>query len=147
MKLSLRLNYNGAVTDLKRRVRRSKEEAKAIINKYTNATKRDAKIKAQTFADSGHLMRNINSRIALNGMSGTIRSVAEYSPHKEYGHMVYKGQLFPLKEGTRIVGWRRVTETRFIEGKFFMRDAFEAHVPNFIEDMTSKTLSNLGAGR
>ena len=144
-KFDIKLDYADLTMELKKSMRRSTEEAKRIIKEYTNKTKRDAKLNAQKFADTGYLMRQIASRIEDAGLAGIVQAHADYSPHVEHGHMVYKGQLFPVYDKTRLVGFRRVKETRFIPGKYFMKKAYDDNLDGFIQDMTDKPLSHFNA--
>jgi len=139
-KFDVKLEYDDMVRDLRKKMRRTNEEARQIIKKYTSNTKRDAKLNAQKDVDTGYLMRNIRSNIELGGMTGTVQSFAEYSPHVEYGHMVYKGQMFPLFDKTTFIGMRRIKATRFIEGSHYMGKAYDKNEPGFIREMTEDTM-------
>lgn len=139
-RFDVKMEFDGFVRDINKKVRRGHEEARQIIKKYTNQTKRDAKLNAQKFVDTGYLMRNIRSEIEKDGLAGTVQSHADYSPHVEWGHMVYKGHMFPLYDKTQFVGMRRIKETRFIPGKHFMKEAYEKNVEGFIDEMTSEVV-------
>lgn len=95
-----------------------KSEAKEIIKDATLATEANAKRLCPV--DEGPLREGIFSTV--KGYTGEV-STSPSTPYALFvheGHWVREGQLFPIDGG-----FKRIKETRFIDGQPFMSEAFD----------------------
>lgn len=98
-----------------------------LIKEAVLATEADAKRLAPV--DQGPLRQGIFSK--ANNEEGIVSTSPQtpYALHVHKGHMVKAGQVFPIGNGE----FRRVKETRFIQGQPFMLEAFEANEDTFMD--------------
>ena len=119
MKVDLSLDSTEFKKWQKKMLKEVKSESKAIIKDATLATEANAKRLCPV--DQGPLRQGIFSTIKdYKGEVSTSPSTP-YALFVHEGHWVREGQLFPTKDG----GFKRVKETRFIDGQPFMSEAFD----------------------
>lgn len=103
----------------KKIVKDVQSEAKAIIRDATLATEANAKRLCPV--DQGPLRQGIFSTVKNYQGEVSTSPSTPYALYVHEGHWVKEGQLFPTKDG----GFKRVKETRFINGQPFMAEAFD----------------------
>lgn len=94
-------------------------EAKEIIKDATLATEANAKRLCPV--DQGPLREGIFSTVKNYKGEVSTSPSTPYALFVHEGHWVREGQLFPTKDG----GFKRIKETRFIDGQPFMAQAFD----------------------
>ena len=94
-------------------------EAKEIIKDATLATEANAKRLCPV--DQGPLREGIFSKVKNYTGEVSTSPSTPYALYVHEGHWVREGQLFPTKDG----GFKRIKETRFIDGQPFMAEAFD----------------------
>lgn len=94
-------------------------EAKEIIKDATLATEANAKRLCPV--DQGPLREGIFSKVKNYTGEVSTSPSTPYALYVHEGHWVREGQLFPTKEG----GFKRIKETRFIDGQPFLAQAFD----------------------
>ncbi len=123
------------VKDLQTRNVECDKDIERVIKIYTLDVHGEARKRAPV--DTGQMRRQIRFKFTRNKSEfvGEIISHAEYSPHVEYGHIIKKGQLVPLKiDGKQT--FRTVTETKFVPAQPFMNPAFDLYKEDFLRDIT-----------
>lgn len=103
----------------KKIVKDVQSEAKAIIRDATLATEANAKRLCPV--DQGPLRQGIFSTVKNYQGEVSTSPSTPYALYVHEGHWVKEGQVFPTKDG----GFKRVKETRFIDGQPFMAEAFD----------------------
>lgn len=96
-----------------------REESKAIIRDATLATEANAKRLCPV--DQGPLRQGIFSTVKNYKGEVSTSPTTPYALYVHEGHWVKEGQVFPTKDG----GFKRIKETRFIDGQPFMVEAFD----------------------
>lgn len=95
-----------------------KSESKAIIKDATLATEANAKRLCPV--DQGPLREGIFSTVKNYTGEVSTSPSTPYALFVHEGHWVREGQLFPIDGG-----FKRIKETRFIDGQPFMSEAFD----------------------
>ena len=118
MKVDLSLDSAEFKKWQKKMVKEVKSESKEIIKDATLMTEANAKRLCPV--DQGPLRQGIFSTIKdYKGEVSTSPSTP-YALFVHEGHWVREGQLFPIDGG-----FKRIKETRFIDGQPFMSEAFD----------------------
>lgn len=125
MKFNASCDADNVLKYLDKSIKKSKEEVKHIIKKYTNLSKGDMKREAPV--DTGYLREQIASRYEDSGFTGIVQAHAEYSPHVEFGHRVVNSQ------GDQV---------GYVEGQYYARKAYVLRRQEFIDEMSTKPLSH-----
>lgn len=123
------------VKQIKTRQVECERDLEKVIKMHTLNVHGEAKKRAPV--DTGQMRRQIKFKFSRNkgDFAGEITSHAEYSPHIEYGHIVRKGQIVPVKvDGKRT--FRRVTQTKFVPAQPFMNPAFNLYKQDIVRDIT-----------
>ena len=93
-------------------------EAKEIIKDATLATEANAKRLCPV--DQGPLREGIFSKVKNYTGEVSTSPSTPYALYVHEGHWVREGQLFPIDGG-----FKRIKETRFIDGQPFLAEAFD----------------------
>lgn len=113
----------------KQTVKEVKVETENLIREATLATEANAKRLCPV--DKGALRQGIFSTITPNSGIVSTSPNTPYALFLHEGHWVREGQVFPLGNGE----FRRIKETRFIEGQPFMSQAFDLISDDFEKEM------------
>ena len=119
MKVDLSLNATEFKKWHDKLLKEVKSESKEIIKDATLATEANAKRLCPV--DQGPLREGIFSKVKNYTGEVSTSPSTPYALFVHEGHWVREGQLFPTKDG----GFKRVKETRFIDGQPFMAEAFD----------------------
>lgn len=119
MKIDLSLNASEFKKWQKQVLKEVQSESKEIIKDATLATEANAKRLCPV--DQGPLREGIFSTVKNYKGEVSTSPSTPYALFVHEGHWIREGQLFPTKDG----GFKRVKETRFIDGQPFMAEAFD----------------------
>ena len=119
MKVDLSLNASEFKKWHNQVLKEVQSESKEIIKDATLATEANAKRLCPV--DQGPLREGIFSTVKNYKGEVSTSPSTPYALFVHEGHWIREGQLFPTKDG----GFKRVKETRFIDGQPFMAQAFD----------------------
>lgn len=122
--MSIRIDVSGfgqLAANIGRYNNQMKQRVKDTVD--NTATEIQSQAKAEANVDTGDMRRKIEKKPTISSggtIRGSVQSLAEYTVHVNYGHMVRAGQIFYDK---RSKSFKRVKRTRFIPGSYFFTRA------------------------
>ncbi|SMD68178.1 hypothetical protein BACERE00185_00292 [Bacillus mobilis] len=118
--MSIRIDVSGfgqLAANIGRYNNQMKQRVKDTVD--NTATDIQSQAKAEANVDTDDMRRKIEKKptVSTGGtIRGSVQSLAEYTVHVNYGHMIKAGQVFYDK---RSKTFRKVKRTRFIPGSYF----------------------------
>lgn len=135
MKVDLSMNANELKKWQKQVLKEVQSESKEIIKDATLATEANAKRLCPV--DQGPLREGIFSKVKNYTGEVSTSPSTPYALFVHEGHWVREGQLFPVDGG-----FKRIKETRFIDGQPFMAEAFDL-IADDVEAEFNKLLNKI----
>ncbi|MEK4711137.1 HK97 gp10 family phage protein [Bacillus sp. FSL R10-2780] len=118
--MSIRIDVSGfgqLAANIGRYNNQMKQNVKEVVD--TTTTDIQSQAKAEANVDTGDMRRKIEKKPTVSAggtIRGSVQSLAEYTVHVNYGHMVRAGQIFFDRKSK---SFKRVKRTRFIPGSYF----------------------------